>query len=62
MGEENIDVIEVYIAEDGFRWRRKDGGNHEVTGASSEAYTTKGAALDNIADTQGGEYIIEDET
>lgn len=58
---QNVDVITVHIAVDGFRWTRKDGGNHKITGASTEAYTTKGAALDNIASTQGGEYVIEED-
>lgn len=59
----NVDVIEMFRSPDNlYRWRRKDGGNHEITGASSEGYTTKGACLENITETQAEPYRIEDGT
>jgi uncharacterized protein YegP (UPF0339 family) len=57
---ENIDKIRMYEAEDGWRWRRRDGGNGEITGAATQGYATKGAALDNIHSTQREPYVIDD--
>jgi hypothetical protein len=59
---ENTDEIQLYEAADGWRWTRRDGGNHTITGTSSEAYTSKGAALENITTTQREPYVIIDET
>lgn len=56
-----MDEITVYHADDGWRWTRRDGGNHEITGASTEAYVDPRGALKNIADTQGGEYKVINE-
>lgn len=59
----NVDVVELYFTEaEDYRWRRKDGGNHEITAASTEGYTTRGAALENIVETQKEPYRIEDLT
>jgi uncharacterized protein YegP (UPF0339 family) len=61
--DSRVDVVEMYCDDSGeFRWRRKDGGNHETIGASTEGYTTRGACLENITDTQKEPYRIEDVT
>lgn len=36
-----------------FRWRRRDEGNHKITGAATEGYTTYRAAYNNAYDQYG---------
>ncbi len=46
MGEENL-PLEFYEANDGWRWRLT-AANNEIVGASSEAFTSKPAAVNNF--------------
>lgn len=58
-----IDVVQMYRDASGeYRWRRRDGGNHEITAASTESYTSKGACIANITSTQAEPYMIVDQT
>lgn len=54
------DLITVYRDVGGdYRWRRQ-AGNGEVVGASTEGYEHRADALANIEATQGGEYLLAD--
>ena len=56
------DKITLYRDASGeFRWTRQ-AGNNEITGQSSEGYTDKDSARDNITSTQGGEFTLIDNT
>lgn len=55
------DRVRVYKDHQGlWRWTRRDGGNSKIVGTSSEGYHNKGDCYQNIADTQGGEYVTDE--
>lgn len=45
--DEKGDKWEVYQNEDGWRWKHKAAGNHEVVGSSTEAYHNKADCIAN---------------
>lgn len=53
------DYVEVWRAADGWRWRRKDAGNHEQVSESGEAFTEHRYALESAAALNEGCPIVD---
>lgn len=53
------DFVEVWHAEDGWRWRRKDAANHEIVSESGEAFTSHTYALESASALNVGLPIID---
>lgn len=53
------DYVEIWHAADGWRWRRKDAGNHEIVSESGEAFTSHTYVLQSASELNAGLTVVD---